>query len=133
MSIMISRKIVIVSLAFAGFAAPGLSSASWFADPEAGVPAVDAISELRHAAPVTHEEIAAGIASFSKNPVSADGLYRYAGGDASWDFIGAVYERRNGQFVRTDRLVNSRQSADAHTAYTKAEMHRMHVYKLSND
>lgn len=130
---MISRKIVIISLAIAGFTAPGLSSASWFHDPEAGVPGVDAISELKQGASPTREQIVAGIASFDKNPVSADGLYRYAGGDASWDFIGPVYERRNGQFVRTDRLMNSRQSADAHKPYTRAEMQQMHTYRMSND
>jgi len=100
MYIMISRTLVIISLAFAAFAAPGLSSASWFHDPEAGVRGVDAISELRRVASPPRERIPAGIASFETNPVSGDGLYRYGGIEQSWHFIGAVYEWQNGQFKR---------------------------------
>lgn len=99
---MISRKLAIISLAFAGFAAPGLSSASWISDPEAGTPG--AISELERGSSVTRKAIAADAAASKQPWISADGLYRYVGGDEAWHFIGAVYEWRDGRFVRTDRL-----------------------------
>jgi hypothetical protein len=104
--IMISRKIAIISLAFAGFAAPGLSSASWFPDPEAGTPG--AISELERGSSVTRKEIADATAASKQPWVSGDGLYRYVGGDEAWQFIGAVYEWRDGRFVRVDALSKKR-------------------------
>ncbi|MCA3120865.1 MAG: hypothetical protein ING90_19120 [Rhodocyclaceae bacterium] len=105
--IMLSRKIAVLSLALAGFAASGLASAAWISDPETGAPG--AISELnRDASTTTRKAVSADTAAaLGKDWISADGLYRYVGGEEAWTFIGAEYEWRDGRFVRTDRQAKS--------------------------
>ncbi len=41
---------------------------------------------------------------FRRNPVSADGLYRYVGGDQGWVLAQHEYAYRNGKWQHVDKL-----------------------------
>ncbi len=52
--------------------------------------------------PKTRAEVMKELQEFRANPVSADGLYRFVGGEKQWEAVMHSYDFRDGKVVHTD-------------------------------
>jgi hypothetical protein len=56
--------------------------------------------------PKTRAEVMKELQEFRANPVSADGQYRFVGGDRQWEPVLHSYDFRNGVLVHTDSIAH---------------------------
>ena len=52
----------------------------------------------------TRAEVMKELQEFRSNPVSADGQYRFVGGEKQWEAVMHSYDFRNGMLVHTDSI-----------------------------
>jgi hypothetical protein len=52
--------------------------------------------------PKARAEVAKELQEFRNNPISADGLYRFVGGEKDWDTVQHSYAKRDGKVVCLD-------------------------------
>lgn len=52
----------------------------------------------------TAQQVQQELEDFNRNPVSADGQYRYVGGDQGWVLAQHEYAYRNGKWQHVDKL-----------------------------
>lgn len=52
----------------------------------------------------TAQQVQQELDAFKRNPVSADGVYRYVGGDQGWVVVPHEYVYRDGKWVHVDKL-----------------------------
>jgi hypothetical protein len=52
----------------------------------------------------TRAEVMKELQEFRNNPVSADGQYRFVGGEKQWEAVMHSYDIRNGMLVHTDSI-----------------------------
>jgi len=80
--------------AIAGALFYGTASAQGaFADVTTPGATYSAVSNAPVVATLSRAEVRAGIVAFQNNPISADGQYRFVGGESGWELIPPMYER----------------------------------------
>jgi len=52
----------------------------------------------------TKEQVQKELMEFKRNPISADGQYRYVGGDQGWTFVQHEYAYLEGKWQHVDKL-----------------------------
>ncbi|GBG03465.1 hypothetical protein AZSI13_27920 [Azospira sp. I13] len=97
-----TKQVLSITILCAGFVASGMASAESVIHSGAG--GATAIYPSHSTGGKTTQQVQKELEEFKRNPVSADGQYRYVGGDQGWALVQHEYAYRDGKWQDADKL-----------------------------